>query len=483
MDSLSTSVSYSETAMDIIINNDCKEDVYLFDSYLTDENTSDYLHLYDSDSDICYLSFLPLIPYLGGMKPDRYRIGRNVINKGFYSYHFITISAQDSVKICIPLSAFQHDHYMKYVDVSQYSKFDKGIQFWDSPGPTTKRYLVRLAIYEDVGILLDHDAYATKEYEYNNQALSYSVLTIPVDSTIFHQEIIETDTDLAFGDSLFPIPSYSQKQYKLHRRRFRELMTRTRCDTLIGKKQLFALLSSSYDVIGIKNDNHCKLLYYDHHGHHQCYCLPLDYLNVSDLFEPIDVQDVVMEHDNTPSYSYFVRFTVDGSIDAEFDENLRIKEGFTNQLRQPLDDAFSSLEQTNQAFIDRCLLNYAMINPDTRLGADIKRRHMLAQWWFNDNYNIGIVSDSTTGVADTLLWHNYSANRRQKMQVIIHKDTLLIITDQQQLYHFGPSVVSIRNNRDNDTDYTANNNLSISFQIKRFICNEHRNIIVRKFRK
>ncbi len=182
---ISTSVIYTENEVVITLTNQSDLDLYLFDSYLVDDLfTSPYIHLYDAGMQTMTLSFLPLLPYLGGMKPDLIRPGRNIVNRGFYTYHFTIIPKQGVVTLKIPNKALQCDDCMEYLPINHYSKFEPGIPFQPYKSqPTHEKTFIEMAVYSEIGILLDENAYATNEFAFDAQAKDYQIIRVQICSS------------------------------------------------------------------------------------------------------------------------------------------------------------------------------------------------------------------------------------------------------------------------------------------------------------
>ena len=179
---ITVSLAYTFQGLEITLNNTLDQDVYLFDTYLNDDLfVSKYTHLYDPQNESMIISFLPLLPYLGGMKPDVIRVGRDIVNKGFYTYHFTTIPKQGSITFRISYEAFESKECMQYINVSDYSKFDTSIPFHAYESISTlDSIFIELAIYNRVDLLLDDKAYWNNEIEFNTQAQEYVVVRIPI---------------------------------------------------------------------------------------------------------------------------------------------------------------------------------------------------------------------------------------------------------------------------------------------------------------
>jgi hypothetical protein len=176
------------------IVNKTKDSLYLFDSYLFDRDkriiTSDkankeiqqsiYLHRYDKKTKQCKLSFLPLLPYLSTHYTD-FILGRNkVAYKGQVLYHFMAIPPNSSNTILISKSAFYSEDYVKEVYPQKIPKFEHNIKFRKSKHKKCDAVIVEFALYKNIDLLISKDIYYFDEFNFNEQALSYTVLSVTV---------------------------------------------------------------------------------------------------------------------------------------------------------------------------------------------------------------------------------------------------------------------------------------------------------------
>jgi hypothetical protein len=163
-----------------IINNS-KDTLYLFDSYLNENlYQSKYLHRFDVKEKQCKLSLLPLLPFLSVRHSDRLIIGENkIINKWQVLYHFKTIPPNSKNTIPIAKSAFSTDEYVKEVYPQKLSKFDT-IKFHKSKHKKCNAVVVEFALYKNIDLLISKEAFYFDEFNFNKQALSYTVLSVTV---------------------------------------------------------------------------------------------------------------------------------------------------------------------------------------------------------------------------------------------------------------------------------------------------------------
>ena len=165
-----------------IINN-TQDTLYLFDSYLdNDLYQSKYLHRFDKKEKQCKLSFLPLLPFLSVHYTDRLILGNNkVANKGQVLYHFRAIPPKSRNKVVISKSAFYTENYVYEVYPQKISKFEGTIKFRKSKNNRCDNVVVEFALYRNIDLLTSEKAYYFDEYNFNEQALSYYVLSVSVD--------------------------------------------------------------------------------------------------------------------------------------------------------------------------------------------------------------------------------------------------------------------------------------------------------------
>jgi len=165
-----------------IINN-TQDTLYLFDSYLDhDLYKSKYLHRFDKKEKLCKLSFLPLLPFLSVHYTDHIILGDNkVANKGQILYHFRVIPPKSRNKAIIPRSAFYTENYVNEVHPKKISKFEQTIKFRKSKHNRCSNIVVEFALYKNIDLLINEQAYYLDEYNFNEQALCYTILSVSVD--------------------------------------------------------------------------------------------------------------------------------------------------------------------------------------------------------------------------------------------------------------------------------------------------------------
>jgi len=171
-----------------IINNST-DSLFLFDSYFNEETTAiinkipnaKYLHRFDTKSKQCKLSFLPLLPFLSVDKTDVIVFGENsVVRKGQILFHFKIISPQSKTVIKLPKESFYQTNFIKEIYPKKLSKFDNKINVKDIYNTKCKYIIVEFAVYKNIDIFRNKDAYYYDEFNFNTQALSYKIISIPV---------------------------------------------------------------------------------------------------------------------------------------------------------------------------------------------------------------------------------------------------------------------------------------------------------------
>jgi hypothetical protein len=187
-------IGEKENDFEFEIINNSKDTLYLFDSYLFDRDEriigtyldgkemqrSKYLHRYDKKTKQCKLSFLPLLPFLSVRHNDLIVLGGNkVAHIGQVLYHFRLIPPNSKNAIVISKSAFYSEDYVKEVYPQKISKFDT-IKFRKSKHTKCDTVIVEFALYKNIDLLNSKDAYYFDEFNFNEQALSYIVLSVSV---------------------------------------------------------------------------------------------------------------------------------------------------------------------------------------------------------------------------------------------------------------------------------------------------------------
>ncbi len=179
----------NDSNITIHITNNSSDTIYLFDSYIVKdpENlwTSEYLYRYNKRSKTDIISFIPLIPYLGPCyRGDRWYFGNiRIVKSGKVLWHFQTIAPLSSIKISLPAEILSYAH--KYYDINETNnnKFEKGLKFHERKILSqSQNKIIEFAIYKEVELLLDREAYYYNEFKYNEQAINFIKLTISIDN-------------------------------------------------------------------------------------------------------------------------------------------------------------------------------------------------------------------------------------------------------------------------------------------------------------
>lgn len=179
----------NDSNITIHITNNSSDTIYLFDSYIVKdpENlwTSEYLYRYNKRSKTDIISFIPLIPYLGPCyRGDRWYFGNiRIVKSGKVLWHFQTIAPLSSIKISLPAEILSYAH--KYYDINETNnnKFEKGLNFRERKILSqSQNKIIEFAIYKEVELLLDREAYYYNEFKYNEQAINFIKLTISIDN-------------------------------------------------------------------------------------------------------------------------------------------------------------------------------------------------------------------------------------------------------------------------------------------------------------
>ncbi|MDH6310475.1 hypothetical protein M2451_004019 [Dysgonomonas sp. PFB1-18] len=184
---ISILVNTNKDVFEFELINNTSDSLYLFDSYLNENAFSDieqlynarYLHRFDRKENQCKLSFLPLIPYLSVERNDLYIIGENrLIRKGQILYSFKSILPHSKLCIKIPKESFYQEKYIKEVDTKKMSKFDKKMKIKNIDGVKCDNIVVEFAVYKNINIINNFEAYYYNEFEFNEQVLSYSIISV-----------------------------------------------------------------------------------------------------------------------------------------------------------------------------------------------------------------------------------------------------------------------------------------------------------------
>lgn len=179
IDSINVNTIENDSCWIISLQNISKDTVYIFDSYFKNNyyNTkSPLLYRYNKKERVCSINFLPIVPCLSPNKSDILVLGINSFGHiGQYSYNFTKLGPKDSLQVFI-CKKFDNRAY-RDVDYKKYSKYSFGFEFRKTKLPKHYRLVSKFAVYKDVSILQSKDDFYYNEWLFNNQALSYDVLT------------------------------------------------------------------------------------------------------------------------------------------------------------------------------------------------------------------------------------------------------------------------------------------------------------------
>ena len=182
VDSLNVDTFIKGEFVEINIKNDGTNTVFLFDDYFDNSTlTSRYVHQYEKKSKSKYLSLLPMLPYLSKKQSDHVVIGKNrIVVQGNSFYHFTPIDPGEKYVLSIPINVFHQEEFVRRIDVREYSKYDSGIRFKCITNKRKAPFYVEIAVYHDISLLTDVEAYYLREKEFDEQARTYDILSIPV---------------------------------------------------------------------------------------------------------------------------------------------------------------------------------------------------------------------------------------------------------------------------------------------------------------
>ena len=141
------------------------------------------MYRYDIQKKTEIISFIPFIPYLrADYSGDVVCVNNNrIIKPGKVIWHFHSIAPMSSIEISLPLEILFIDHKYYEIDEIKNNKFERDIAFRERKILFQSHYkLIEFAIYTEVELLLDKEAYYYKEFEYNEQSVNYFNLTIPI---------------------------------------------------------------------------------------------------------------------------------------------------------------------------------------------------------------------------------------------------------------------------------------------------------------
>jgi len=188
-DSLYAKCVSVDSFISIDIINASEDTLYLFNSYLHDSYTaSKFLHKVDVQDSIYKISFLPILPYLGVKTSDVINLSENKISTPFQIlYDFIVLPPQTYYEAKIRLATlFKHlnEKENAVTDYNAYSlnKYDRKTKFSFVTVSSLIGYQIKVefAYYKNVSLLCNQNAYYTNEFDFNKQAKSFKILSLPI---------------------------------------------------------------------------------------------------------------------------------------------------------------------------------------------------------------------------------------------------------------------------------------------------------------
>lgn len=172
----------AENELHLSIRNTSVDSVYLFDSYIDDDFSSNkYFRRFDHTQSENKLSFLPLVKYLDLVKSDRIIIGENkVVSQYQIAWSLQSIPPKSEVKIIFGDSWFKNQEYV-------YEDFDvktfvnrENLNSINSSKIQSDSLKIELAFYnKDVAqyLILKKDA-PFKESDFERAELSFRVKSV-----------------------------------------------------------------------------------------------------------------------------------------------------------------------------------------------------------------------------------------------------------------------------------------------------------------
>lgn len=176
--------------VEVTVYNNSNSPAYLFDSYLKGGlYRSKYLHRYNEEDNTYKLSLIPLLPYLTveyshPIVEKLQSLGR-VINYGEVTFGFQTIEPQSNYSFTIFVkdiidSPFVYDIDLKNIDYlppRQLFRESKTIE-----NPHVSSVTLELAIYKNINVLINNNAYHFDCYNYNQKAKDYKIISIVLEN-------------------------------------------------------------------------------------------------------------------------------------------------------------------------------------------------------------------------------------------------------------------------------------------------------------
>lgn len=181
---VSGSVKVENDSLLVEIMNNSDSTVFVFDAYLTpDIVRSKYLRRYNEAYNECFLSFLPIVPFLGPGYNDKLILGENrIINKNQTRYSFTEIVGGGTAVFKNPLSVIYSTDFVDYFNPRDIKPYVLRFQVFQHMPVFPSEITLQLAVYKDISILTknNYSGYYDNEYQFYKQAYDYSVLSIPL---------------------------------------------------------------------------------------------------------------------------------------------------------------------------------------------------------------------------------------------------------------------------------------------------------------
>jgi hypothetical protein len=180
-DSVYLELTKQDKYFEIKITNTLKDTIFLFDSYLiNDLIDSKYLHRMDKENKICKISFIPIIPYLSVEKTDAIIIGKErIVRRNQVLYSFKAIPPKRRLCIKIIRDAFNKNDLVEDFNAKKFTKFDNP-KFTTLTDVRCVNTFIEFAFYKDISLLSNIKSYYLDEFNFNNQAQAYKILSAPL---------------------------------------------------------------------------------------------------------------------------------------------------------------------------------------------------------------------------------------------------------------------------------------------------------------
>lgn len=195
---LNNEVDYSlalrSDTLDLCILNKSKNTIFLFDSYINDEElsegilNSDVVYRYNTHNKVFKISFLPILPCLTYMKGDLIVLGpRRILSKWQIKYSFKPIKAHETYCFSLPFTARRENTWLEDLDVRDFNKWDLNRPRFEKStqhiSETDSIIFLEFAIFNDT-TCLGFNNYYYNEFNFNNKIKTFKNLSIPLTKDI-----------------------------------------------------------------------------------------------------------------------------------------------------------------------------------------------------------------------------------------------------------------------------------------------------------